>query len=189
MTPDTGIKSSADETSRHREPFILPPKRRFNTNQPLTKKSDVQVPVPITSPLPEHQRMKRSGRTHQEWHSPIEPCPPAPKLPTAPSLHELFALFIQVCVRPGRFYNSSSDRVTHRFDDEQLPPDPLEKLGSEFCGTPTLHSLQDLRPHSHHHERFRRVPPHKTKFIGACVVAAGVLACTWQAFRPHSRSR
>src|SRR4029077_13409687 len=110
MIAGTNIKSSADEALRHCGGVMLRPKRRFKINQPLAKAHvvNVPVPVPVISRLPQRKRMKRSGRTHQQWHTPSEFCSPLPKLPAAPTLHELVGLCIQVCMRPAHSHHSTS---------------------------------------------------------------------------------
>jgi hypothetical protein len=106
----TNMKSSADKALPHNEAVTLRPKRRFKINQPSARKSvvDAPVPVPIISALAQRKRMKRSGRLHQQWHTAPEFCAAAPKLPAAPTSHELFGVFMQVCMRPAHFHHSTS---------------------------------------------------------------------------------
>jgi hypothetical protein len=106
----TNMKSSTNKALAHSEALTLRPKRRFKINQPSARKSVVDAPasVSIISALPQRKRMKRSGRLHQQWHTAPEFCAAAPKLPAAPTSHELFGVFMQVCMRPAHFHHSTS---------------------------------------------------------------------------------
>jgi hypothetical protein len=189
MIPHTKMEFLAGEPSARREDVALRPKRRFKINQPSSRKSAVDdMTVSIESPLPGHTRMKRSGRVHQEWHTPSEFCPPEPKLPAAPASHELLGPFMEVST--GRSHDPSPARMTVEVDNQQ-PPLALENVMPEPSKTtrPYLHSLGRSRRHSDRLASFRRLRPQKAKLIRTCTLVVGILICTWQAFRPHPRSR
>jgi hypothetical protein len=102
MIPGTNATLLVGKARGDREAVVLRPKRRFKVNQQLARKdvADARVMVPAISPLRHREKMKRSGRVHQQWRTPSEFCAPVPKLPAAPALHELVGLFIRVCLRP-----------------------------------------------------------------------------------------